>query len=185
MAEESVGFFGEPAGVAELEGELEGVVAQGRRGEEIGEAGMIGDEVGRELEEQWAELAGATRGFERGDELSYGVMAIAQALEVGDSLLGLEAETKAGGCGVEPALQLSGSGEGAEGVVDLNRGEARSVDVEEGAGRNVGRVEAGLPGGIGPAGGSGEQITGRRRERRGGYGDEFRSSRQTRSPRRS
>jgi len=98
---------------------------------------------------------------------------------VGDALRGFEAEAEAGRGGVEPALELGGGGEGAEGVVDFDGGKARGVDGKEGAGGDVGGVEAGLPCGIGPAGCPGEEVARRGRERRWDDGGEFRGSRQT------
>ena len=78
-------------------------------------------------------------------------MAFAQVLEVGDALRSLEAETEAGWCGVEPALQLGGGGQSAEGVVDLDGGEMRGVKVQKGARGDVLGIKAGLPGEVGPA----------------------------------
>ncbi len=110
-AQESVGFVGEPARVAELEGELEARFGLECAGfEEGGQAGEVGAEVGWKLEEQQAELSGGSCGLEGGDELGDGGVAFAQALEVGDALRGFEAETEAGGRRVEPELELGGRG---------------------------------------------------------------------------
>jgi len=144
---------------------LEGFVEKRGCGEEVAKAGVVGGEVWRKLEEQGAEFAGVAGRGECGDEFGYGFVAIAQALEMSDALRSFEAETEAGRGGVEPALQLGFGGQGAEGVVDFDRGEARGVDVQEGARGNVSGVEAGLPCGVGPAGGSGKEIAGRRSKR--------------------
>jgi hypothetical protein len=168
-AEDVVGGVGEPAGVAELEGELEGRAGgEGGVGEEGGEPLMVGGEVGWKLDEERTEFAGDASGGDRGDELSEGCAAFAEALEVGDALGGFEAEAEAGRGGVEPAPELGCRGQCAEGVVHLNGGELGGVIVEEGAGGRVGRIEAGLPGGIGPAGGADEEISRGGREGSGG-----------------
>ena len=62
--------------------------------EEGFEAGVVCGEVGWELEEEWAELAGGVRGCDGGDELGEACAALAEALEVGDALRGFEAETE-------------------------------------------------------------------------------------------
>ena len=76
---------------------------------------------------------------------------------MGDALWGFEAEAEAGGgCG-EPAFEHLCGGQGAEGVVNLDRVELGGVELEEFLCRDVGGIEAGLPCGVGPAGGSGEE----------------------------
>jgi hypothetical protein len=132
----------------------------GGGGEEVGEEAGVGLEVGWELEEQEAEAAGGAGGFESGDELGEAGLGVAQAAEVGDALGGFEAEAEVGGRGGEPAFKHAGGWEGAEGVVDLDRGEAGGVVRKEVLGGGFGGVEAGLPGGVGPAGGAGEEPRG-------------------------
>ena len=99
------------------------------------------------------------------DELGDVGVAVAEALEVGDALRGFEAEAEGGGGGGEPAFEHFGGGQGAEGVVDLDGVELGGVELEELLGGDVGGVEAGLPGGVGPAGGSGEEVAAALRER--------------------
>ncbi len=56
----------------------------------------VGGEVGRELEEEQAELAGLAEGLERVDELGEVGVAVLEAFEVGDALRGFEAEAEVG-----------------------------------------------------------------------------------------
>ena len=162
LAEDGVDLFAEPRLVAELEGDgwCSGG-AEGGCGEEGGEALGVGFEVGRELEEEEAEFAGLADGFECGDELGYVVGAVGEALEVRDALGRLEAEAEVRRRGGEPGFEHGGRGEGAEGVVDFDRGELGGVELEELFGGRFCGVEGGLPGGVGPAGGSGEDVRGR------------------------
>ncbi len=69
--------------------------AEGGKLEESGEAGGVGFEVGWELEEDGAELAGGAGGLDGGEEFSEGGAAFVEALEVGDALWSLEAEEEA------------------------------------------------------------------------------------------
>lgn len=105
---------------------------------------------------------------------------------MGDALRSFKAEAEAGWGGGEPVFEHFGGGEGAEGVVDLDGGELGGVVLEEFLLGDGGGVEAWLPGGVGPAGGSGEEIAersrGRRRGRRGGGRQRFRYARQFGGP---
>ena len=121
------------------------------------EDGVCG-EVRRELEEEQAEFAGFAEGLERVYELGEVGVAVLEALEVGDALRRFEAEAKVGRGLGEPAFCEFYCWEGAEGVVDLDRGQLGGVELEELFGGEFGRVEVGLPGGVGPAGGSGEDL---------------------------
>jgi len=148
--------------VAELEGD--GRCSGGAEcgcGEEGGEALGVGLEVGRELEEEEAELAGLTDWLERRDELGYVVGAVGETFEVGDALGRLEAEAEVRRRGGEPGFEHGCRGQGAEGVVDLNRGELGGVVLEEFFGGRLRGIEGGFPCGVGPAGGSGEDVRGR------------------------
>ncbi len=157
-AKKVVGLAGEPGVVAELEGNRRGIGGgESGRAEKLGEAIGIGFEVGRELKEKEAELAGLPDWFKRGDELLNLCGAVAQAAEVSDALGGLEAETEVLRCDGEPAFDHLGRGQGTEGVVDFDRGEPGGVEAQEVFLREARRVEARLPGWVGPAGGAGEE----------------------------
>jgi len=158
LAECGVDLVGEPGLVAELEGDGRGVRGgEGGRAEEFAEAVGVGGEVGRKLEEEAAEFAGLADGLDPGNELLDVGGAVAETAEVGDALGGLKAETEAAWRGGDPDLEHGGGGEGAEGVVDLDRRELGGVEAEEAFGGCARGVEAGLPRGVGPAGGSGKE----------------------------
>src|SRR6266852_3935171 len=125
LAEEIVGLVVEPALVTELEGRLE---ARRERAEKVGEALGVEAEVGRELEEEGAELRAEPRrrAAERGGDL----VGIAQAEHVRDALRGLQREAEAGRRLMRPAGEQLGRGEAAEGVVDLDRAERARVEAE-------------------------------------------------------
>src|SRR6266852_7491454 len=149
LAEEIVGLVVEPALVTELEGRLE---ARRERAEKVGEALGVEAEVGRELEEEGAELRAEPRrrAAERGGDL----VGIAQAEHVRDALRGLQREAEAGRRLMRPAGEQLGRGEAAEGVVDLDRAERARVEAEHVARRQLLRVEAAAPGGVAEARGA-------------------------------
>ena len=159
LAEDGVDRFGEPGIVAELEGDG-GCSRCPERGcgEEGGEALGVGLEVGWELEEEEAELAGLADGLQRGEELGYVVGAGGEAFEVRDALRRLEAEAEVRGRGGEPGFEHRRRGQCAEGVVDFDRGELGGVELEELFGGRLRGIEGGLPRWVGPAGGSGEDV---------------------------
>jgi hypothetical protein len=117
------------------------------------------------LEEEETETAGGADGGERVDELGDVGLGVAEALEMGDALRGFEAESEVSGRRAKPGFEGFGGGECTEGVVDLDGVELGCVELEEFFGGDVGGIEAGLPGGIGPAGGSYEEV-GRKRDGR-------------------
>src|SRR5207247_10023677 len=125
LAEEVVGRVVEPALVPELEGGLEA----GRQArQELGEARGVEAEVGRELEEEGAELRAEPCGgaAERRRDLA----GVAQAEHVGDALRGLPRGAEAGRRLARPAGQELGGRQAGAGVVDLPGGERARVEAE-------------------------------------------------------
>ena len=126
-----------------------------RDAEEGVEEGGVGLEVRRKLEEHDAKFVCLADGFECGDELGYIRIAFAEAFEVGDALRRFEAEVKVGRSGGEPAFEHLRGGQSAEGIVHLDRGKLRGVELEEFFRGSARRIELGFPGWISPAGGPG------------------------------
>src|SRR5439155_1002404 len=104
LAEEIVGLVVEPALVPELEGGFE-AARQARQ--EVAEARGVEAEVGRELEEERAQLRAEPRGgaTERRRDLAR----VAQAQPVGDALRGLQGEAEAGRREARPARRRASS----------------------------------------------------------------------------
>ena len=118
---------------------------------------MVGLEVGWELKEEQPEAAGFVGGRESLDELGDIGFRVAESFEVSDALGGLEAETEVRRRGAKPAFEHLDGGQRAEGVVDFDGVELGGVVLEELFCGNGGWVEAGLPRGIDPTGGSCEE----------------------------
>ena len=157
--EGAIDLFVEPAFVAELEGNGWGWLGlEGGQVKKGLEAREIGFEVGRELEEDGAELAGVAGREERVEKPIQVFSTVTEAAEVRDALRGFKAETKAGGRGGKPAVELGTGRQRAEGVVDLNGSEDGGVVVEKGFHGDLGGVEARFPGGICPTRSADEEI---------------------------
>jgi len=142
LAEEIVGLVVEPALVPELEGGLE-AARQARQ--EVAEAPGVEAEVGRELEEERAQLRAEPRGgaTERRRDLA----GIAQAQHVGDALRGLQGEAEAGRRLARPAREQRRRGRrGRCGLISTVPKRA-CVVAEHLAPRQVVGVEAAAPGG--------------------------------------
>ncbi len=99
-----------------------------------------------------------------GDKLCDIALALAQPLEVRDALRRFEAEAEVRRSRGQPALEHLRRRQSTEGVVDLNRGQLRCVELEEALRRRACRIELRLPCRISPARSSGIE-TGRGRSR--------------------
>ena len=153
----------EPGGMSELKGDARrGRAGERGKAEEVSQEGGVGLEVWRQLEEERPESAGGGDRRECGEELVDVGRGIAQTAEVGNALGCLEGEAEVRrGCG-EPAIEHLWRGQSAERVVDFDRREAGAVEGEEVPLGEASRVEARLPGRIGPAGGANKEIGDRR-----------------------
>jgi len=189
FAEDSIGVFGEPALVAELEGETRSIFAQAFVAKKCPQKVGVGFEVGWKLKEDRAEACRFADGRERGEEVGEVRVAVAKAAEVGHALRGFESEEEAVGRGSEPGGCGLGLQVAAEGVVDFDGGEIGSVVRKKGATRDVGGVEAGLPGRVVPTGSAAVEMRWcgcevlRLKVLRGQSGGLFWCSRQTAGPR--
>ena len=77
LSEKAVGLFGEPGGMAELEGDpVLGESRDREKGSQAGTGFVVGFEVRGKLKEQETELAGMPDGLKRGDELGNQGLAI-------------------------------------------------------------------------------------------------------------
>lgn len=156
LAQNGVDLFAEPGDVAELKcnARCVGRVKCGNR-KKGSEQGSIGFEVWWKLKEQKAQLACLPDWFESGDELRYIRVTFAQTFEMGNALRCFEAEAEVGWSGGKPVLEHLYGRQRSEGVIDLDRGELRGVELKKLFCGSARRVKVGLPRWISPTRGSG------------------------------
>ena len=75
-AQNLIGGFAEPAGMAELEGQLQWRTGQKRAVQKGGQPFGIGGEVGRQLEEQGSQPGGGSRRLYGGEEGAQGSLTV-------------------------------------------------------------------------------------------------------------
>ena len=157
-AENGVDLLREPGSVAELEGDR-GCPRSTQCGdfEKGRQTGSVGFEIRGKLEENEAQFTGLTHRLEDGDQVGDIVVAVGKTFNVGDPLWRFEAEAKKWVSGRKPVFEHLCGGQRTEGVVDLDRTKLRGVELEEFFRGCRGRVEGGLPCGVGPPRCSGEK----------------------------
>ncbi len=131
-AEHVIRCIRKPARVAKLKRDLERRICSESRGaEEVVQSRRIRSEVGGKLKQQRAEFTCNVGSAHRTDKLGHVGMTFPQALKMGNSLWGFEAEPEFGWRRVQPALQLGRGRQCPEGVIDLNRGQLACVELQK------------------------------------------------------
>src|SRR5262249_22929466 len=127
-AQQLESFFDEPGRMAKLEGRRE---VRRQAAQEHLKKRPVELYIGRQLEEYRAELVGFPEGPERVQEIGGDLLGIAQALDVGDALVGFDGEPEASRALRHPLGQELFGRKGAEGVVHLDSIETRAVMAQE------------------------------------------------------
>src|SRR5581483_7177861 len=119
--------------------------------QEIPQCHRVSLEVGRQLEQRWAELAGAQQRLQRAHKSAHHLVRIFQALDVCNHLMGLNAKAELLGRFGNPVQQAFLAREMAEGVVHLHGVQPSSVIVQEFFLGQFGRIKGRLPVWVCPA----------------------------------
>jgi len=143
--------------VADFESELESSRA---KGEELLEQGLIEFEIGRNLNEDRAEMVAVVQDagdFEKTLERAF---TIAKAFDVGDLLIGFESEAETFGDTFGPAEEDRFGRHAVETVIDFDGGKLFAVEREHVFVRKFFRIEGALPLFVGVAGSADVELAG-------------------------
>src|SRR5216684_1234061 len=142
LTKDSVRFVGVPGRMAHLEGESESFRAKSKK---VFEQRAIEFEVGRELNEDGAEVIAVVENAGDFQETFQGALAVAEPLNVGDLLVDLQGEAKAFRYALGPVQERALGGHAIETVIDFDCRELLRVEGEHFAVRKLLWVEAALP----------------------------------------
>src|SRR6266852_8380858 len=127
LAKNGVRFLGVPRRVTYFKRESKSGRAKSKK---VFQQEAIELKVGRELNEDWAEMVAVVENAGDFQETFEGALAAAEPLDVSDLLVGLQGEAKAFGDALCPIQEHSLSGHAIETVIDSDRRELLGVETE-------------------------------------------------------
>src|SRR6266404_9565483 len=156
LTKNGVCFVGIPRRMAHLEGESESFRAKSKK---VFEQRTIEFEVGRELNKDGAEVVAVVENTGDFQKTFQCALAVAEPLNVGDLLVGLQREAKAFRYALGPVQKRGLGGHAIETVIDFDRRELLRVEGEHFAVRKFVGIEVSLPLLVGVSGSADAKLT--------------------------